>query len=52
MALMNLFLGQQWREQTYGHSRREEGKGERYGESNMEVYNTICKIASQQEFAI
>jgi len=27
-------------------------EGEMYGESNMETYLTICKIASQQEFAI
>ena len=30
----------------------EEGDGEMYGESNMEIYNTICKIDSQQEFAV
>ena len=24
----------------------EEGKGEMYGESNVETYNTICKIDS------
>ena len=40
-ALMNLFAGQQWRnrhrEQTYGHRRGEEGEGEMYGESNMEI---------------
>ena len=29
-----------------------EGKGEMYGESNMEIYNTLCKIDSQWEFAI
>ena len=29
----------------------EEGDGEMYGESNMEIHNTICKIESQQEFA-
>ena len=23
-----------------------------YGESNMETYNTICKIDSQREFAV
>ena len=23
-----------------------------YGESNMEIYNTICKIDSQWEFAV
>ena len=26
--------------------------GEMYGESNMETYNTICKIDSQWEFAV
>ena len=30
----------------------EVGKGEIYGESNMEIYNTICKIDSQWEFAV
>ena len=30
----------------------EEGEGEMYGESNMEKYNTICKIDSQWEFAV
>ena len=30
----------------------EEGKGEIYGESNTEIYNTICKIDSQWEFAV
>ena len=29
----------------------EEGKSEMYGESNVETYNTICKIDSQWEFA-
>ena len=36
-----------YREQTYGHGgegRREKGKEEMYGENNMEIYNTICKI--------
>ena len=28
------------------------GEGEMYVESNMETYSTICKIDSQQEFAI
>ena len=55
MILKNLFTGQQWRnrhrEQTYGHGEGEE-KGEMYGESNMETYITICKIDSQQEFAV
>ena len=31
---------------------REEGEGEMYAESNMEIYNTICKIDSQWESAI
>ena len=30
----------------------EEEEGEMYGESNMETYNTICKIGSQRDFAI
>ena len=30
----------------------EEGKGEMYGESNIEIYNTMCKIDSQWEFAV
>ena len=55
MVLKNLFTGQQWRnrhrEQTYGHGERG-GGGEMYGKSNMETYITICKIGSQQEFAV
>ena len=30
----------------------EEGEGEMYGDSNIETYNTICKIDSQWEFAV
>ena len=30
----------------------EEGDGEMYEESNMEIYNTICKIDSQWKFAV
>ena len=30
----------------------DEAEGEMYGESNMEIYNTICKIDSQWEFAV
>ena len=30
----------------------EEGEGEMYGESNKEIYNTICKIDSQWEFYV
>ena len=55
MTLKNLLTGQQGRnrhrEQTYGHGERG-GEGEMYGESNMETYITICKIDSQQEFAV
>ena len=35
----------------YGHGERE-GEGERYGKSNMETYITVCKIDSQQAFAV
>ena len=28
------------------------GEDEMYGKSNMETYITICKIDSQQEFAV
>ena len=28
------------------------GEGEMYGKSNMETYITLCKIDSQQEFAV
>ena len=56
MAPMNLFSGQQsrnrHREQTYGHGGGEEGEVEMYGQSNLEIYNTICKIDSQWEFAV
>ena len=30
----------------------EEGEGKMCGERNMEIYNTICKIDSQWEFAM
>ena len=30
----------------------EEGDGRMYGDSNMETYITICKIASHWEFAV
>ena len=32
--------------------RGEEGEGEMYGESNMEINNIICKIDSQREYAV
>ena len=54
MALMNLFSGQQrrnrHREQTYGQGGRREGKI--YEESNIEIYNTMCKTDRQWEFAV
>ena len=31
---------------------RRGGEGEMYGKSNMETYISICKIDSQQEFAV
>ena len=56
MVPINLFSGQEWRnrhrEQTYGHGGGKEGEGKMYGESNMEIYNTIYKIDSQWEFAV
>ena len=39
------------REQIYGHGERG-GEGEMYGESNVETYITLCKIHSQQKFAV
>ena len=55
IVLKNLFTGQQWRNRhrgkTYEHGERG-GAGEMYGKSNMETYITICKIDSQQEFAV
>ena len=30
----------------------QEGEGEMHRESNIEIYNTICKIDSQWEFAV
>ena len=55
MVLKNLFAGQQWRnrhrEQTYGCGERG-GEGEMHRKSNMENCITICKIDSQQEFAV
>ena len=32
--------------------RGEEGEDELYGESNVEIYDAICKIDSQWEFAV
>ena len=56
MVLMSFFSGQQWRnrhrKQTYGPGEAEEGEGRMYGESNIEIYITICKIENQWEFAL
>jgi len=30
----------------------QKGKGEMYGESNIEIYNTMYKTGSQFEFAV
>ena len=48
-----VLTGQQWRNRhrEYGHGERR-GEGEMYGKSTMETYITICRIDSQQEFAI
>ena len=54
MLPKNLFEGQQWRarhKQTYGHRNRG-GECKMCGENNMETYVTICKMDSQQEFAV
>ena len=32
--------------------RGEEGEGEMYGESNIEIYNTMCETGKQWEFAV
>ena len=54
MVPKNLFAGKQWRhryrEQTYSHGERG-GRGEMYGQSNMETYIIICRIDRQREFA-
>ena len=55
MVLKNSFTGQpqrnRHREYTYGHGEIGE-ESEMFGESNMEIYITICKIDGQQEFAV
>ena len=52
MALINLSSGRQQRTDLWTWRGGEEEEGEMYGESNIEVYNTICKIDSQWEFAV
>ena len=53
MLLKNLFIGDsgETENRLNGHGERG-GEGEMYGKSNMETYITICKIDSQQEFAV
>ena len=52
MALMNLFSRQQWRnrhrEQTMDMEGGVEGEGEMYGDRNIEIYNTRCKIDTNE----
>ena len=52
MVLKNLPAGQQQRNRLRDAGGGEEREGEMYGESNMEIYNTIYKIDSQWEFAV
>ena len=51
MVLKNLFTGQRWR-----NAQRIDlwawGEGEMHGKSNMKTCITICKLNSQQEFAV
>ena len=56
MVLMNLFT---WNSGDADIENRpvdlgggQEGEGEMCGESNVEIYHTICKIDSQREFAL
>ena len=53
MVLKNLFSGRQWRnrQNRHGHGERG-GEGEMYEKNDMETYITVCKIDSQQEFAV
>ena len=46
MTLMNLFSGQQWRNRPADMGGGWDGEGERYGQSNTEIYRTVCKIAN------
>ena len=56
MALVNLLSGWQrrnrHREQTCRPGGRRGGRREMYGESNIEIYSTVCKTDSQWEFAV
>ena len=49
MKSMNLFSGTAMEKQTQRTDLKtwEEGEGEMYGERNMEIYKTTCKIDSQ-----
>ena len=56
MVLMNLFQGSSGETDIENRPKDtvggEKGEAEVYGESNVEIYNNICKIDSQWEFAI
>ena len=53
-VLKNLLVGQQWRnrQRTDMDMGRGEERVKMYGESNVEIYITICKIDSQREFDV
>ena len=49
MVLKSLFMGNNGQtniENTYGHGKKG-GEDEMYGESNMEIYITVCKIDNE-----
>ena len=56
MTLMNDFQGSSGETDTENRPmdkvEGEEGEGGIYGESDIEIYNTMCKTDSQWEFAI
>ena len=56
MALMNLFLGQQWRnrhrEQTYGQGERRGGRRGDVWREYLEIYNSIREIDHQWELGV
>ena len=50
---LKIYLFHRHREQTlWTWGRGVEGEGETYGENNMELNNSICKIDSQWEFSV
>ena len=56
IVLMKLFAEQHWSKDIENRlmdtGAGEEGEGGMYGESNMEMYITTCKIDTQWEFAV